>query len=91
MECKIPLLLSKVSLAKAGAVIDIGKYHVMIFDQKVNSQITSTGHHWANMRNYEEITYRNVILVVDSSMKRRDKRMHFKKFINNSVMLHKRN
>ena len=31
VECKIPLVLSKESLAKAGAVTAIGKYHVMMF------------------------------------------------------------
>ena len=39
MECRIPLLLSKESLAKTGAVIDIGKDHVMKFGQKVNIQV----------------------------------------------------
>ena len=76
MECKIPLLLSKGSLVKAGAVIDIGKDHVMMFDQKVNFQTTSTGHYYVNIkRNNKESTYdKNIILVVDSNMKRSDKR-----------------
>ena len=52
VECKIPLLFSKESLAKAGAVIDIGKDHVMMFGQKINIQTTSTGHYGVNiMRN----------------------------------------
>ena len=55
VEYKIPLLLSKESLIKAGAVIDIGKDHVMMFDQKVNIQTTLTGHYCVNiMRNDKE-------------------------------------
>ena len=45
VECKIPLLLSKESLVKLGAVIDIGKDHLMMFGQKVNIQTTSTGYY----------------------------------------------
>ena len=55
MECIIPLLLSKESLAKAGAMIDIGKDHIMMFGQKINIQTTSTGHFCVNVtRNDEE-------------------------------------
>ena len=76
VEYKIPLLLSKESLAKAGVVIDIGKYHVMMFDRNENIQTTSTGHYCVNiMRNDKESTYdENVILVVHSNMKRSNKR-----------------
>ena len=48
-----------------GAVIDIGKDHVMMFDQKVNIQTTLTGDYWVNiMRNDKENTDdENVILI----------------------------
>jgi len=70
VECKIPLLLSKESLAKAEVVIDIGKDHVMMFGQKVNIQTTSTGHYCVNiMRNDKERTDdENVVLVIDNNM-----------------------
>ena len=76
VECKIPLLLSKESLAKAEAVIDIGKDHVMMFGQKVNIQTTSTGHYCVNiMRNDKERTDdENVVLVIDNNMEISDKR-----------------
>ena len=76
VECKIPLLLNKESLAKAGAMIDIGKDHVMMFGQKINIQTTSTRHYCMIItRNYKESNYvENFILLVDSNMKRRDKR-----------------
>ena len=71
VECKIPLLLSKESLAKTRAVIDIGKDCVMIFSQKVNIKTTSTGHYCVNiMRKNKE----NVILIVDSNIKIKYKR-----------------
>ena len=55
---------------------DNGKDHVMIFGQKVNIQTTLTRHYCMNiMRNDKEIIYdENVILVVDSNIKRSDKR-----------------
>ena len=72
----IPQLLNKESLAKAGAVIDIRKHDVMMFNQKVNIQSTSTGHHCVYiMRNDKESTSdENVILVVDSNTERSNKR-----------------
>ena len=71
VECEIPLLLSKES-SKAGAVIDFGKDPVMMFGQKVN---ILTGRYCVNiMRNDEESTDdENIILIVDSNMKRSEK------------------
>ena len=57
-------------------MINIRKDHVMMFGQKVNIQTTSTGYYCVNiMRNDNESNCEeNIILVVNSNMKRSDKR-----------------
>ena len=47
----IPLLLSKASLKKAGTVIDLQNDKVMMFNEPIELQFTSTGHYCVNLLN----------------------------------------
>ncbi len=46
----IPLLLSKMSLKRAGAVLDIENDKAMMFKQLVRLELTSSGHYCVNLR-----------------------------------------
>lgn len=46
----IPMLLSKTSLKRASAVLDIAQDKAMMFDQPVKLELTSSGHYCVNLR-----------------------------------------
>ena len=50
VKVDIPLLLSKPSLKKAGAVVDLKKDRVTLFDKQIQLQCTSGGHYCVSLR-----------------------------------------
>ena len=68
----IPLLLSKTSLKRAGAVLDIENDKAIMFKQPVKLELTSSGHYCVNLRDESspvegEIQNENDILTVTES------------------------
>lgn len=49
VPAKIPLLLSKASIKRAGTVLDMENDHVVMFKQPVKLDFTSSGHYCVNI------------------------------------------
>lgn len=71
----IPLLLSKMSLKKAGTVLDMENDRVVMFKQPVPLELTSSGHYCVDIRdtNAEVNCNEGEILVVTADMSTKEK------------------
>lgn len=78
----IPLLLSKTSLKRAGAVLDIENDKAIMFKQPVRLELTLSGHYCVNLRdestpNGSDIQNEDGILIVTERMTTQDKHFFF--------------
>ena len=78
VDLELPLLLSKASLKKANAVIDLENDKVTMFGQNVKLQQTSSGHYCVDLRNDKQ-TEDSEVLVVLEEMDTKDKETAVKK------------
>ena len=102
---KIPLLLSKCSLKKAKAVIDIANDKITIFDKKIDLYFSTSGHYYIDIypRNGETNNYEEVMILgmdlLDNEKKSQDIKIHkqfghastenIKKLVDNAGLLDK--
>lgn len=81
----IPMLLSKTSLKRASAVLDIAQDKATVFDQPVKLELTSSGHYCVNLRNESNLNKNQLeksetpsdedeILIVTENMTTKDKK-----------------
>lgn len=72
----VPLLLSKMSLKRAGTVLDMENDRVVMFKQPVPLELTSSGHYCVDIRdgNTEADTNESEVLVVTAEMSTKEKR-----------------
>lgn len=93
----IPMLLSKTSLKRASAVLDIAQDKATVFDQPVKLELTSSGHYCVNLRNESNLNKNQLeksetpsdedeILIVTENMTTKDKRQSFLNYTNNLDM-----
>lgn len=71
----IPLLLSKASLKKAGAVLNLENDTAVMFKQPIALELTSSGHYCINIQNTESPSeaYENVVLAITEGMTKEQK------------------
>ena len=76
VDADIPLLLSKASLKRAGAILDLNKDEAIMFDQPVQLEFTSSGHYCVDIRrNTPDSCLRDTdtVLVLDDDLSESEK------------------
>ena len=74
VDLELPLLLSKESLKKANAVLDLNNDEATLFGQTVRLEQTSSGHYCVNLRShFDNLQEVNQVLMVLSEMDYKEK------------------